>query len=137
MEGTRMRTGASLAEALKGLLAEWSERTGITVEVWALPTADVPSRVAKGVLTVMAEGLDNVARHSQASTVSIAVTVAPSGLRLTISDDGKGFQPPPTGPGIARMRAAFAELGGSVSVTGVPEQGATVTGVVPGAGHIT
>ncbi|MFG1944795.1 sensor histidine kinase [Nonomuraea sp. NPDC048826] len=128
-----MRGGESLAEALEGHLAEWSRRTGITVEVWALPSADVPPRVAKGVLAVMAEALDNVERHSEAATVSIAVTVAPSGLRMTVSDHGKGFRPPLTGPGIARMRAAFTELGGSLSVNGVPDEGTTVTGIVPRA----
>lgn len=64
MEVTRMRGGESLAEALEGNLAEWSRRTGIAVEVWALPAADVRPRVAKGVLEALAETLDNVEKHS-------------------------------------------------------------------------
>ncbi|MGW2217856.1 sensor histidine kinase, partial [Nonomuraea sp. NPDC001684] len=114
-----MRGGQSLAEALEGLLAQWSERTGITVETWALPGTDVPSRVSGGVMETMREALSNVERHSRARTVAVAVTTGPSGLRLTVSDDGQGFAEGGAGRGIARMRAAFAELGGTLSVNGV------------------
>lgn len=129
---TRMRGGQSLAEALEACLAEWSTRTGIAVETWALPGTDVRSPIARGVLTVLRETLANVEQHSGASTVSIAVTVGGSGLRMTVSDNGRGFTTDqPTG-GFVRMRAAFAEIGGSLSINGVRGEGTTVTGVVLG-----
>ncbi|GAA3698039.1 hypothetical protein GCM10022224_075080 [Nonomuraea antimicrobica] len=127
-----MRGGQSLAEALETYLAEWSERTGIAVETWALPATDVPSQVSTGVMTAMSEALSNVELHSSAQTVSIAVTTGRSGLRLTVSDNGQGFPTARAGRGIARMRAAFAEIGGSLSVNSVSGEGTTVTGVVPG-----
>lgn len=142
-----MRGGQSLAEALESYLAEWGERSGIAVEIWALPATEVPEGVCAGVMTAMREALDNVERHSGARTVSIAVTSGSGGLRVTVSDDGRGFHGAgtgrPAGPskghakghtagqGIARMRAAFAEVGGSLSVNSVPGEGTTVTGVVP------
>ncbi|QYC40441.1 Sensor histidine kinase LiaS [Nonomuraea coxensis DSM 45129] len=142
-----MRGGQSLAEALESYLAEWGERSGIAVETWALPAGDVPASVSAGVMTAMREALDNVERHSGARTVSIAVTAGSGGVRVTVSDDGHGFPATgsATGPvtgsatgqavggghGIARMRAAFAEVGGSLSVNSVPGEGTTVTGVVP------
>ncbi|MBF8190870.1 ATP-binding protein [Nonomuraea sp. K274] len=129
-----MRGGQSLAEALESYLAEWSERTGIAVETWALPSTDVPSRVSGEVMTAMREALSNVERHSRAKTVSIAVTAGKSGLRMTVSDNGQGFPTPASGRGIARMRAAFAEVGGTLSVNSVPGEGTTVTGVVPRRG---
>jgi signal transduction histidine kinase len=126
-----MRGGQSLAEALERYLAQWSERTGITVETWALPATDVPSGVSDGVMETMREALANVEQHSRARVVSIAVTVGKSGLRMTVSDDGQGFPPGRTGRGIARMRAAFTELGGSLSVNSVVGEGTTVSGAVP------
>lgn len=126
-----MRGGQSLAEALENYLAEWSERTGIAVETWALPSTDVPSRVSSGVMATMREALSNVELHSRARTVSIAVTAGKSGLRMTISDNGQGFLLGANGRGLARMRAAFAEIGGSLSVNSVLGEGTTVTGVVP------
>ncbi|WP_378787571.1 sensor histidine kinase [Nonomuraea fastidiosa] len=118
-----MRGGQSLAEALESCLADWSERTGIRVETWALPATDVPSRVSSGVMTTLREALSNVERHSRARTVSIAVTVGKSGLRMTISDDGQGFDPATPGRGIARMRAAFAEAGGACRSTACSVRG--------------
>ncbi|MGR6921799.1 sensor histidine kinase [[Actinomadura] parvosata] len=126
-----MRGGQSLAEALESYLGEWSERTGIRVETWALPATDVPSRVSNGVMTTMREALSNVELHSRARTVSIAVTVGRSGLRMTVSDNGQGFPTARAGRGIARMRAAFAEMGGTLSVNSVHGEGTTVTGVIP------
>ncbi|MEU6729637.1 ATP-binding protein [Nonomuraea wenchangensis] len=133
-----MRGGQSLAEALESYLAEWGERSGIAVEIWALPAAEVPEGVCAGVMTAMREALDNVERHSGARTVSIAVTAGSGGLRVTVSDDGRGFESAAgrpagraAGQGIARMRAAFAEIGGSLSVNSVLGEGTTVTGVVP------
>lgn len=126
-----MRGGQSLAEALESYLAQWSERTGIAVETWALPATDVPSSVSGGVMETVKEALSNVERHSRARTVSIAVTAGRGGLRMTVSDDGQGFPEARAGRGIARMRAAFAELGGSLSVNSVPGEGTTVSGVIP------
>jgi signal transduction histidine kinase len=129
-----MRGGQTLAEALESYLADWSERTGIAVETWALPATDVPSRVSDSVMAVLCEALDNVERHSRARTVSIAVTSGKSGLRMTVSDNGRGFPVAEAARGIARMRAAFAEVGGSLSVNSVHGEGTTVSGVVPSRG---
>ncbi|MBO3745675.1 hypothetical protein J5X84_06290 [Streptosporangiaceae bacterium NEAU-GS5] len=119
------------ARALEDRLIDWSERTGVVVEIWALPKADVPISVADAVLATVADALDNVERHSGAGQVSIAVTVSRSGLRLTVSDDGRGMPAGATGGGLARMMANFAALGGSLSVNGVPGGGTTVSGALP------
>ncbi|MDF2708479.1 MAG: hypothetical protein K0R62_4131 [Nonomuraea muscovyensis] len=129
-----MREGGSLAETLESRLAQWSGRTGIRVEIWALPSSDAPAPIARAVLAVLDDALANVERHSGAGTVSIAVTVGRGGLRMTVSDHGQGFNLGPTGPGIDRMRAAFAAVGGTVSVNSVLGEGTTVTGVVPRRG---
>lgn len=130
-EELRMRGRRRLAEALQDELAGWAERTGIRVETWALPQGPVPARIADAVLATVAEALSNVERHSGATTVSVAVTLARSGLRMTVSDDGRGFSGAASGRGITAMRARFAEVGGSLRVTSVPGEGTTVSGVVP------
>jgi signal transduction histidine kinase len=53
---------------------------------------------------------------------------------MTISDHGRGFAPGRNGRGLARMRAAFAEIGGTLTVRSVEGEGTTVTGVVPKRG---
>ncbi|MEV7009382.1 ATP-binding protein [Streptosporangium sp. NPDC051022] len=126
-----MRAGLSLAQALEEHLAEWAESTGITVEIWALPGRDVPVRIARAVLATLGEALSNVERHSRARVVSVAVTLGSAGLRMTVSDNGIGFAGPVTGRGVTVMRTHFTEVGGTLSVNGVPGEGTTVTGVVP------
>jgi signal transduction histidine kinase len=124
-----------LSEALEDLFAEWSHRTGIAVEVWALPAKTVSSKVAQGVYATIVEALSNVERHSQADVVSIAITTCRRGLRMTVSDDGAGFAEEVAvrcmGRGLAAMRANFAELGGTLTINSVPAGGTTITGVVP------
>lgn len=52
---------------------------------------------------------------------------------MTVSDHGRGFELARTGRGVARMGAALAEAGGSLSVNSVAGEGTTVTAVVPRA----
>ncbi|MEV4893124.1 ATP-binding protein [Nonomuraea sp. NPDC055795] len=129
-EDKQLLGGQSLATVLESYLADWSERTGIAVEIWALPGVDVPPPVSHGVMAAVREALSNVESHSGARTVSIAVTAGKGGLRMTVSDNGEGFPTSGTGRGIARMRAAFAEIGGTLSVSSVPGEGTTVIGVL-------
>jgi two-component system NarL family sensor kinase len=131
-EELRMRGDRGLDAALEDHVEQWSLRTGIAVETWALPGDRVTPRVADNVFRTVCEALDNVERHSNARTVSIAVTAGRRGLRLTVSDDGQGFVPGRTGGrGIVAMKAYFAELGGTLSVNPVPGAGTTVSGVIP------
>jgi signal transduction histidine kinase len=115
---------------LEDHFAEWSERTGIAVEVWALPKRDVPVRVAQSVYATVREALANVERHSGARTVSIALTLGNSGLRLTVSDDGRGFPAETTGRGLVAMKAYFAEFGGTLTINTVAGEGTTISGVI-------
>jgi signal transduction histidine kinase len=56
---------------------------------------------------------------------------AAGGVRLTVSDDGRGLDPDAApGVGIAAMRERAAELGGSVEVEGGPD-GTRVVMVLP------
>ncbi|MGA5760025.1 hypothetical protein [Nonomuraea bangladeshensis] len=132
-------TGASaggfsggLAAELRRCLAEWSRRTGIAVETWALPAGDVPPRAARAVPAALREALTLAGRETAAvSLVSVAVTSGDRGLRMTVSDNGAGLPVDERGPEVTAMRAAFAAAGGTISVHAVPGEGTTVTGVLP------
>lgn len=121
----------TLARTLDELLTGWSRDNGVVVEIWALPTQDVPAEITGAVLATLREALSNVLLHSGADVVSVAVTVGPTGLRMTVSDNGVGIHGPASGRGMAAMRGHFAGVGGTLSVKGVPGGGTTVTGTVP------
>jgi signal transduction histidine kinase len=129
-EELRMRGKRSLARAIEDYLTEWSERTGITVEVWAMPKERVPGPVADAVYAVVLEALSNVEQHSGAHTLSIALTMGPGGLRLTISDNGIGFPPGRTGRGTDAMKRRFSEVGGTLTINSVVGEGTTVSGQI-------
>ncbi|GAA3445069.1 sensor histidine kinase [Planomonospora venezuelensis] len=119
------------AEAMRGLLEGWSARTGIAVEVWALPGRRMPARITAGILAVMDEALSNVERHSRASSVSVAVTAGRREVMVTVSDGGTGFSGQAHGRGVAAMRTSFTRLGGSLTIRGTAGGGTTVSGAVP------
>ncbi|MDH2424654.1 ATP-binding protein [Sphaerisporangium sp. TRM90804] len=125
-----MREGRSLAQAVEDYLTEWSDRTGLTVEVWAMPKENVTGPVADAVYAVVREALANVERHSGAHTLSFALTTGRGGLRLTVSDNGVGFAPGRTGRGIDTMKRRFSEVGGTITVNSVVGEGTTVTGQI-------
>jgi signal transduction histidine kinase len=126
------REDQSLAQVLRDCLDTWSARTGVAVEIWALPKTTVARAVADSVHAVVVDALADAERRGGVQAVSIALTMSGRGLRLTISHDGGG--PPPAGAGhaYAAMYARFAEIGGRLTITTVPGGGTTITGEVAG-----
>lgn len=65
------------------------------------------------------ESLQNIAKHSQASTFSIKLQTTAERILLEISDDGVGFftsSPQERGFGLTGMRERAVALGGSMSI---------------------
>ncbi|MCX5073647.1 histidine kinase [Streptomyces sp. NBC_00513] len=71
----------------------------------------VPPALTRDLVAVAAEALENARRHASASHVDITAAASPTGLCLTITDDGRGL--PPGGPDPAHLRATghFGLLG--------------------------
>lgn len=77
---------------------------------------------------VAQESLTNVARHAGATQAMITLTYDQHTLRLSISDDGRGFDigQPSKGLGLLGMRERAALLGGTLTITSEQDQGTTV-----------
>jgi signal transduction histidine kinase len=127
-------TRPRFSKALDDELAQWSLAAGITVEVWALPKTELPGGITELVHAVIRDVLAEIEQHGQARTVSIALTVAASGLRLTISDDGAGMPVAAIRERIGAKRARLVKLGGELTINGVPGEGTTVSAVIPRKG---
>ncbi|GLX00236.1 hypothetical protein [Microtetraspora sp. NBRC 16547] len=78
-------TGRDLGQAVESLLAGWAERAAVPVEVWALPTKEVPDELARLAYRIL---VDALARVEDAREVSVAMTTGRT-LRLTVSRDGR------------------------------------------------
>ncbi|MFI6604292.1 hypothetical protein ACIBHX_49385 [Nonomuraea sp. NPDC050536] len=74
-------------------LAEWSTQTGVRLEIWALPEADLPLSLGDALRDLLDEILDRVARAAHVRTLSVAITASASSVRVTVSHDGSGVAP--------------------------------------------
>lgn len=134
-----LRAGADGQTSLAGDLATYAadigRRLAITVETRTdddLP--DLPSRTQAELLRIVQEILTNAARHAAASRVIVETVVDRRGLRIAVSDDGRGFDPGRTtadGVGLAGMRERAALIGAAVAIRSAPTLGTTVTVRLP------
>ena len=97
-----------------------------------------PRRLPTGtevvLLRVCQEALANVRQHAAAHQVRVRLCYGGSGVRLTVTDDGKGFDPagPDGGYGLKGMADRVGLVGGTVEVTSAPGAGTEVRAEVPG-----
>jgi signal transduction histidine kinase len=80
------------------------------------------------VLRIVQEAVRNIWRHSEATTIDVAVDVTEDGIiDLRVVDDGIGFRPEEAhGSGIEAMRSFAALAAGELHITSVPGVGTTV-----------
>ncbi len=128
-----------LLPALKWLAREVSRTSGIHVDVATEGALDdLPDEHRTCVYRVVQEAVNNASRHSRASQIRIYVQqtlpsqAAPPRLRVSIQDDGKGFEPrSESGVGILGMEERIARLGGVLNVDSEPGRGTIVSFELP------
>jgi signal transduction histidine kinase len=78
------------------------------------------------------EALQNVAKHAQASAVTVRLSGSSEVLEFSVSDDGAGFPAGTShGFGLQGMSDRLAAHGGTLTVRSRPGQGTTITGRLP------
>ncbi|APV44065.1 two-component system, NarL family, nitrate/nitrite sensor histidine kinase NarX [Dehalogenimonas formicexedens] len=126
---------ATLAEADLGpLLHQLAEsvtgRARIPVEVTVTGDCDVPTDVKIGLYRIAQEALNNVGKHSGAAQAKVELTCFEKAVSVSISDNGKGFDPADKtagslGMGIMNERARA--IGAELKINSKTGQGTTVT----------
>lgn len=125
-----------LVEALKSECERVarSEAVRVDVEVDTLPQS-LPKEVAIGIYRVAQEALHNIGRHAKASIVQLSLAVRDGSLLLSVSDNGRGFEPDlqirRPSLGHASMRERIRLLGGKLDIQSTPGKGTTVVAWVP------
>lgn len=121
-----------LAVALRDYASNWSRQTNIPVEVVASGHLDQPA-VEQALFRITQEALANIARHSQAAHIVIELGQTTHQVTLTISDNGRGFDPKtsPTGLGLQSMRERAESLGGTLAIASQPGQGTSLSVQLP------
>ena len=126
----------SLRTELFGVVADTAEILGSDPRVTLVGPLDsvVPDHLRADVLAVVRESLTNVAKHAQASRVSLTVTADPRAnlLRVQVDDNGVGIgEDRGWGHGLrnAGVRAGYA--GGHAEAVRRPEGGTRFVWQVP------
>lgn len=119
-----------LPATIRETLNDWSRQTNIPTEFRADGVPILPASVQAELMRILQEALSNVARHSNAKTVAVQMHSTDNGhIRLTIRDDGSGFDPAHQngGMGLRNMRERAESLpGGQFTLTSSPQDGTRV-----------
>jgi signal transduction histidine kinase len=127
---------AGLIEALRKQCEALGFRTGAKVEfrLGTMPESNaLPPGAHEGIYRAAQEALANIGRHARANRVMMSLGEAEGTVRLTIEDDGAGFDPSsaPRGQGLANMRARADEFDGTFDLITQPGAGTTVIVSIP------
>jgi signal transduction histidine kinase len=90
--------------------------------------------VKEAAYRIVQEALTNIMKHAHATRVSVQIEDAPGEMRLTISDNGEGFDPGGEFPGhlgLKSMRERAVKLGGDLVIESEPGAGTRVIARLP------
>lgn len=140
MRSQVLETG-DLPSALNSILKQMADGAEFqaALEVMGRPRRFAPV-IENNLLRVGQEAITNAARHARAKKLGVTLDFGEKQFRLTVRDDGAGFdpaKPPPTsgGFGLVGMKERAAELKGELLVRSQPEQGTEITLTVPLSGE--
>jgi two-component system, NarL family, sensor histidine kinase YdfH len=125
------------SQQLTALCADWQQETGLICDCQIeMETADSLTPIQREHLERMvSEALTNVAKHAQATAVTLHLYQKDDQLHLTIGDDGRGFDPaavPAQGHyGLRGLRERVRLLDGTAILEAAPGQGTTIRVSLP------
>ena len=125
-----------LLPAIRSQAALLSRVHNLDVDVEADEEPTLDGRVEHEVFRIVQEALTNAVRHAQPARVTVSL-VSGDSLQLTVRDDGLGFDPDEQNYrgrrlGLTSMRERAASIGGTLTITSSPGNGASVHLEVPG-----
>ena len=129
--------GAGLCIRAEHYARRFADRMGLNVVcLCRIDDIALTEGAVFGILRVMQESLNNIAKHAHACNVSIDLKRAGGRLILTVTDDGEGFDPDApqrgdAGIGLSAMRERAEGLGGTLALRSAPGAGTSVTLSVP------
>ncbi len=124
-----------LAPAIEWLANSFTQRTGVPCEVDVDEELELQEPYATAVFRIVQESLANVAKHAQASEVSVLVARTPRAVVLEVSDNGRGFATDAPRKrhslGLMGLRERAQLLKGTASIESEPGKGTRVQVRIP------
>lgn len=127
---------AGLLPALEAYASHYFRRTGIAITLDCVGRDTKLSRDKESILfRIFQEALTNIAKHAEASSISVELSLDDQLLRMSVSDDGNGFDPEAaaesSGLGLINMREMAEFSGGTFALLASPGQGVRIQVEIP------
>ena len=125
-----------MREAISELLESMRIRAGIEPHIDIRPNQPVPQAIQAIALKNVAEALNNVEKHARATRATVIAETVDGGLRVDVTDDGKGFVVAesvrvPGHIGLVAMRERAQLAGGWCRIQSEPGTGTKIEFWVP------
>lgn len=133
----RPAEGTTFTQVLERYVEDFADRFGIPADCVCDPALEqLPARAQAEMLRIVQEALNNARKHADATRVHVEGSAGPSGLRLTIADNGHGFNvdQPTTGYGLGSMRERAALIGATIQIESQAQGGTRVVVELPSLG---
>jgi two-component system sensor histidine kinase DegS len=128
-----------LIAALNWLSEELGKELRIKTSVKSDKLPQLPSEVELAMFRIAQETLNNIRKHAQASAVNITVQLTSNNLKMSITDNGKGFSTSRLNGDLAKegklgvlgMEERARLIGGNLQIKSEPGKGTTVVARAP------
>ena len=121
-----------LVTTLREHIFQWENRNDTVVQLMTRNERRLPLEVEQALYRVTQEALANVARHSHARRVDLALVYNGDSVQLSVSDDGCGFDTSMKhGMGLRSIRERVGSIRGTVQIQSAPGHGTRLLVQVP------
>lgn len=132
----RILDDLGLSAALERLIREWQARHRISVDALLhIGEERLPGEIETAIYRIVQESLTNIARYSEAHSVSVLIERRGETVLAIVEDDGQGFDVSrPAGQrhlGLVGMRERAELLGGKLTIESQPGAGTSVHVQIP------
>jgi signal transduction histidine kinase len=127
----RLENRQSLLQAVESLVEFNRQRAPeceVSVSVSDGFPSELPETVSSELVRMVQEALANARRHSGASRIEVSLEADEDEIRARVSDDGRGFEPDRTRPGVglSSMKERAALMGGDLEIRSRVHEGTQV-----------
>lgn len=127
----------SFSDLLQDYVSRWNEQTSINTNLTVEPRLALSAGVELQLVRIVQESLTNIRKHARAKNVSIDVRRGDGNIRVTIRDDGIGFNTAARTRGefprfgLTTMRERAESVGGTLNIDSSPGEGTIVRAEIP------
>ncbi|MDO6761781.1 sensor histidine kinase [Tamlana sp. 2_MG-2023] len=129
-------TGSGFREIIKNLIETQTATYKISYKLdWesAIDWDEVSNKIKIHFYRIIQEALHNIYKHAKATEVRVSFKFESETIRLSIIDNGSGFDVnrAKSGIGLKNMKSRIKEINGTIAITSQKEEGTTVKIDVP------